>query len=323
MLKDHLGDNMLLSGLIGKILDESALFFHEQAFICLAPLDSCVGIGTLTFIEDAKYASFLSDHVTMVLTTEQVYAELSGLPQGFCIVPNPRIAFFKIHNFLSQQEGYMRTQSPSQIHHTAKVSPLAHIDSNNVTIAAGVKVEPFAKIYSDTEIGRNSIIRSGASIGGVGFEFKWFDGKTISVCHSGGTIIGEDVEVQNCASIDRALYPWDNTIIGSSTRIGNQAYVAHGCKIGSRVIVGPQATVGGRNIIGDDAKIGANAGIRQLLTIGNNACINEGAVVTKSVADNDKVTGNFALSDAKFQRLHGDHEGSMEDGLGDRIKSFL
>lgn len=298
---------MLLSEFIGIIPDESALFLQEQVFTYLAPLDSCIGFDTLTFLEDAKYASFLSDHVTMVLTTEQVYAELSGLSQGFCIVSNPRIAFFKIHNFLSQQEGYMRTQSPSQIHHTAKVSPLAHIDSNNVTIGAGVKVEPFAKIYSDTEIGCNSVIRTGARIGGVGFEFKWFAEKTISVCHSGGTVIGEDVEVQNCASIDRALYPWDNTIIGSSTRIGNQAYVAHGCKIGSRVIIGPQATVGGRNVIGDDAKIGANVRIRQLLMLGDNARINEGAVVTKPVAENCEVTGNFALSDAKFQRLYGDH----------------
>lgn len=295
---------MLLSEFIGAVLDDNPVLINEQDFDSLAPLDSRENFRTLTFIEDAKYAHLLSENVTMILTTEEASTKLRDITFGICIVANPRVTFFEIHNYLSYQDGYKRKPFRNQIHPTADVSPFAYIEDTNVIIEAGATIEPFAKIYSNSTIGRNTIVRAGASVGGVGFEFKRVDGEVMSVVHSGGMIIAERVEVHNNVTIDRALYPWDNTIIGSSTIVHSQAYVAHGCKVGSSVVIGSQAVIGGRNIIGDDVEIGDGSAIRQLLVIQAGACIEEGAVVTKSVDENAVMTGNFALLQSDFSRIH-------------------
>ena len=294
---------MLLSDLLIDMGEHEVRIENEHRFDYLSLLSPVDGISMLSFLDAPKYVNEIPDNLTMLLTTEKVASMLSGVTFGLAITSNPRDLFFRLHNHLSERDEYRRDEFATLIDATANVSSLACVADSNVIIGAGVVIEPFVMIYPDTTIGDHSIIRAGTTIGGVGFEFKRAGNEVMSVSHVGGVIIEDHVEIQNNACVDRAIYPWDNTRIGSYRKMDNQVYVAHGCKIGKRNLITAHSTIGGRVVIGDDVWLGFNANIRNGIRIGDKARVNMGAVVTRSVGEGESVTGNFAIPHDQFLRL--------------------
>lgn len=272
---------------------------NEKEFNSLGLAGYNDGKDVCTFLAAAKYAKGLSDGISMVLTSEEVFEELRGtdtLDRGFglCIVENPRIAYFKLHNALSENDGYRRDFFPTIIADSAKIHPMSCIAENNVVIGENVVIEEFVSIKENTVIGDNTVIRAGSIIGGTGFEIKNSDGGLWTVNHIGGVILGKNVEIQQNTTIDKAIYPWDNTILGDYDKINSQVQIAHGVKIDTNTEVVSNAGIQGRVRIGKNVWIGPNSAIRNGISIGDNARVNIGAVVTLDVPDGAAVSGNFA-----------------------------
>ncbi|MBS5308236.1 MULTISPECIES: UDP-3-O-(3-hydroxymyristoyl)glucosamine N-acyltransferase [Clostridium] len=253
----------------------------------------------LSFIENEKYIDSLSDRITCLITTKAIGEKLKN-KYGVIVSSNPRMDYFKLHNKLSSIEEYKRKEFETIIGEGCEISNLASISKNNVRIGNNVKIEEFVVIRENTVIEDNSIIRAGVVLGGEGYEYKRVDGIIMNVNHCGGVIIGESVEVQYNGCIDKALYPWDNTIIGSHSKLDNLVHIEHGVKIGNRCLIASRTTFGGRTIIGDDSWVGLGAIISNGLTLGNKVSVSLGSVVTKSLKDGEKVSGNFAINHNKY-----------------------
>lgn len=294
---------MLLSQVLAEMGEENFRIENEYHFEHLSLLVPIQNMAMLSFLDDAAYLKDIPENVTMLLTTESVASLISGGSFGLAITSRPRDLFFKIHNYLSDREGYRRSSFDTEIDSSASVSSKAFIGDKNVMIGAHVVIEPFVMVYPGTVIGDYSVIRAGATIGGVGFEFKRQEDQVMSVAHLGGVILEDHVEIQNNACVDRAIYPWDDTRIGAYSKLDNHVYVAHGCKIGRCALITAHSILGGRVVLGRDVWVGFNATIRNGLTIGNGARVNMGAVVTRSVGDGEAVTGNFAIPHDKFLKL--------------------
>lgn len=278
---------------------------NEKEFSSLGLAGYNDGKQVCTFLAASKYASEINSGVTMILTSKEVFDELSKAKlldsqYGICIVDNPRIVYFKLHNTLSNDSRYAREVKPTIIAESAKISKLAYIAENNVIIGENVVIEEFVSIKENTVIGDNSVVRAGSVIGGTGFEVKNSDDRLWTVNHIGGVILGENVEVQQCTTIDKAIYPWDNTILGDNVKINSQVQIAHGVKIGRNTEVVANAGIQGRVKIGDNVWIGPNTAIRNGISIGDNARVNIGAVVTLDVPSGEAVSGNFARSHECF-----------------------
>ena len=253
----------------------------------------------LSFIENEKYIDSLSDRITCLITTKAIGEKLKN-KYGVIVSSNPRMDYFKLHNKLSSIEEYKRKEFETIIGEGCEISNLASISKNNVRIGNNVKIEEFVVIRENTVIEDNSIIRAGVVLGWEGYEYKRVDGIIMNVNHCGGVIIGESVEVQYNGCIDKALYPWDNTIIGSHSKLDNLVHIEHGVKIGNRCLIASRTTFGGRTIIGDDSWVGLGAIISNGLTLGNKVSVSLGSVVTKSLKDGEKVSGNFAINHNKY-----------------------
>lgn len=253
----------------------------------------------LTFIENEKYIDSLSDKITALITTKEIGDKLKD-KYGIIISENPRVDYFKLHNKLSSIEGYKREEFTTSIGEGCKISNLASISDKNVIIGKNVIIEEFVVIRENTIIGDNSIIRSGVVLGGEGYEYKRIDGVIMNVNHCGGVIIEDNVEVQYNSCIDKALYPWDNTIIGEYSKLDNLVHIEHGVKVGKRCLIASRSTFGGRTIIGDDSWVGLGAVISNGLKLGSKVSISLGSVVTKNLSDGEKVSGNFAINHNKF-----------------------
>lgn len=279
--------------------------FNEKSFSSLGLAGYNDGKDVCTFLAASKYADGISDGISMIITSKSVYDELLYQNKiddkyGICIVEDPRITYFKLHNALCQNDEYKRKDFPSIVSDSAKISKLAYISDKNVKIGNNVVIEEFVSIKENTIIGDNSVIRAGSIIGGTGFEIKNSDGGLWTVTHIGGVIIGNNVEIQQSTTIDKAIYPWDNTILSDGVRINSQVQIAHGVKIDIDTEVVSNAGIQGRVKIGKGVWIGPNTAIRNGIKIGDNARVNIGAVVTLDVPDGASVSGNFAIEHSKM-----------------------
>ncbi len=81
----------------------------------------------------------------------------------------------------------------------------------------------------------------------------------------GGVIIGDDVEVGACTTIDRATT--GNTVIGNGTKIDNLVQVAHNVSIGENAILVSQVGIAGSSRIGNSVVLGGQAGIADHVNI--------------------------------------------------------
>ena len=123
-------------------------------------------------------------------------------------------------------------------------------------IGNNVVIEEFVSIKENTIIGDNCVIRAGSIIGGEGFEHKRNGEDVLSVKHLGGVIIEDNVEFQQGNFVDKAIYPWDDTIIGENSKTDNNVHIAHADKIGKRVFIAASTCIAGRVEIGNDVWIG-------------------------------------------------------------------
>lgn len=291
--------------LVSKILKELGIecaFFDERQFNSLGLVNYNFREGVCTFVESEKYLNELSEGISMLITNEHTAKLLSEteLNIGICIVENPRTTFFKIHNYLSEKDNYGIKPVKTKIGRNCDIGSRAIISNNNVIIGDSCKIEDFAIIKENTIIGNNTIVRSGSVIGGQGFEFKKELDCIFPVAHVGKVIIGNNVEIQYNSCVDKAVYPWDSTVISDYVKIDNLVHIGHGAKIGERTMIIANSGIGGRTIIGKDAWIGFGATLRNGIQIGDNAKINMGAVVTKDVGNNCSVSGNFAIDHDAF-----------------------
>jgi len=272
----------------------------KKEFDTLGLIASTTDLTMCTFLDNEKYIASIPDNVTMLITTKELYSGLSGNSYGVCIVEKPRLLFFDIHNFLGRNENYIRKKTANVIGENCTISSHAIISENNVTIGNDVIIEEFVSIKENTVIGDGTIIRSGSVIGGEGFEFKRTENGILGVKHLGGVIIGKNVEIQHNTCIDKAVYPWDDTIIGDNSKIDNLIHIAHAVKINKNTMVVALSGVGGRTIIGENSWIGFGSTITNGIKVGKDTSVNIGAVVTKNVENGQSVSGNFAIDHKKF-----------------------
>jgi UDP-3-O-[3-hydroxymyristoyl] glucosamine N-acyltransferase len=289
---------------LSSILKEMNVLSHEITedieFETLALSESSLENNFCTFLDNPKFIDNLSDNASIIITNKEISSHISN--RALCIVEEPRMLFFRIHNFLKDNLEYVRSNFKSIIKDNCKISNLSSIASENVIIGNNVVIEEFVVIRENTVIDDNCIIRAGSIIGGEGFEFKR-DKKNYSILevkHLGGVVIEKNVEIQQNVCIDKAVYPWDNTIIGENSKLDNFIHVAHAVKIGKNVLIAAQTGFGGRTIIKNDSWIGFATTITNGIEIGENANVNIGAVVTKKVNAGESVSGNFAIDHKKF-----------------------
>ena len=290
---------MLLSE-ISKLI-EGAKVLKDSEVDSLGLTTAECGKKILSFIENEKYIKDLSKDIKAVITNEYIGEKLKD-SYGVIIANNPRMDYFKLHNKLakSMDYDYKRNDFETIIGENCEISNLASISSKNVKIGNNVKIEEFVVIRENTVIGDNSIIRSGVVLGGEGYEYKRVDGIIMNVTHCGGVIIGNNVEIQYNSCIDKALYPWDNTIIGDYSKLDNLVHIEHGVKIGERCLIASRSTFGGRTVLGSDSWVGLGAVVSNNLKLGNKVSVSLGSVVTKSLEDGAKVSGNFAIDHNKY-----------------------
>jgi UDP-3-O-[3-hydroxymyristoyl] glucosamine N-acyltransferase len=274
-------------------IPENAHLIKDGEYNTMGLVNPASESSLFVFLRDKKYLKHIINktNISCVLCTQEI---LEILPKNICgimISQRPDIGFFQIHNKNSGNEKYIRKNVKSKIHPSSFIHSSANIAENNVNIGRNCIIEEFVSVKEGTTIYDNVIIRSGATIGGEGFQFSRVDNYSLPVIHLGGVIIHDNVEIQSNSVVDKALFPWDNTIIEEYTKIDSLVHVAHACKIGKTCIITSSVSLGGNCIIDDNVWIAPGAKILNRVTIGKNAFIGVGSVVINNILAGKTVFG--------------------------------
>jgi UDP-3-O-[3-hydroxymyristoyl] glucosamine N-acyltransferase len=151
---------------------------------------------------------------------------------------------------------------------------------NRVSIGDGCVLYPNVTVYDNVDIGRGSILHSGAVIGADGFGFVMTGDRYEKFPQVGRVEIGDFVEIGANSCVDRAAL--GVTSIGEGTKLDNMVHVAHNCRIGRHVVVAAQTGFSGGVVIEDYAVIGGQVGIGDKARIESRAVLGSGCGVLSS-----------------------------------------
>jgi len=265
--------------------------FSQTQFANAESSMSLCFVGREQFLHQANE----NPNISCVVVTPSLIDKVD-VSKGIAVSEFPEKLFYELHNELYKLHDMKPNiefykDDTAFIHPTACVSDKTYIGAN-VHIGAGVIIEDY------THISKHVRIESGAIVGSSGHYYKHYDGVLFRVEHAGGVWLEEGVQILSGAIVSKSLHT-DFTRIGKDTVVSIQAHVGHGCKVGKRCTLTGNVQVSGFTNIGDDVWVGPSATIGNLLTIGNNVRIETGSVVVKSIADGDRVSGNFAWNHRK------------------------
>ena len=265
--------------------------FDVSSYATLGMSDAVHVGGVLSFLDNPKYASVVNANPNIKgIFIKEADSCLIRNDVEKLIVDDPKWFFFSVVNYLGKNKKRVK----SVISDTACIHPSAVISDVGVIIEDDVVIEPNVVVMCDVIIKKRTVIRAGAVIGVDGYEHKKTTKGVLSVVHDGVVIICEGVEVGVNSFVAKG-FDYRATIVGAETKIDALVHYAHGVQCGKRCLIVANAMLGGNVTIGDDVWIGPSASIANRLTIGNGAFVTMGSVVTKSVKENEKVTGNFAI----------------------------
>ncbi len=298
----------------------------DQDFVCrsVASLEGAEG-DQLSFVKDRRFFDRArQSHAGAILVPEAI----EGVTAHQLVVGNPYVAFGALLHKIAREK---RAQ-PGGIHPSAVVYSGAVI-GDDVTIGAGAVVRedvvlgdrsvlypnsyvgqrckighdcvlhPNVVVMEDVTLGDRVIIHGGSVIGGDGYGYIQHEGRHIKVPQVGEIVIGDDVEIGALVTIDRATL--DRTVIGSGTKIGDLAHVAHNCQIGQDVLLLPTSAVSGSVILGDRVILAGRAGVIDNLTVGEGAVIGATSVAFKDVPAGAQMWGNPARDKTLEMRIQG------------------
>jgi len=246
---------------------------------------------------------------------------------GFSVVQVPDVltAFQRIVNWFTplRSETIHGISERAFVHPSAKlgdgvsVGHFAVIDEDvelgdGVTIHAGVHIGagsrigeattvfPNVVLYRNTIIGKRCIIHSSTVIGAYGFGYDSSRGIHQLSPQLGNVVIGDDVEIGSCSTIDRATY--GSTIIGDGTKIDNLVMIGHNCKFGKHNLICAHTGVAGSTTTGDYVVMAGHVGVRDHVHIGDRAVLGAKAGIMADIEADAKVVGAPSRPNKEFMR---------------------
>ncbi|MDR1483216.1 MAG: UDP-3-O-(3-hydroxymyristoyl)glucosamine N-acyltransferase [Planctomycetaceae bacterium] len=282
----------------------------EVVIDAVAPIQSAVS-SEITFLERADRTSLLRKCQAGAVVVP-IGLELENFPT--IRVSNVVESFRKIVSYFSppRDESVKEISGRASIHATVKigvgvgVGDFAVLEEDvelgdNVQIHSGVLIRagskigddsvifPNAVLYRNTIVGKRAVIHSGAVIGAFGFGYDSSGGTHKISPQLGNVVIGDDVEIGSCSTIDRATY--GSTIIGDGTKIDNLVMIAHNCKLGKHNLICAHTGIAGSTTTGDYVTMAGRVGVRDHVHIGSKAVLGAMAGIMNNVPEEANLVG--------------------------------
>ncbi|MFP3036534.1 MAG: UDP-3-O-(3-hydroxymyristoyl)glucosamine N-acyltransferase [Arsenophonus sp. ER-LPS3-MAG3] len=261
--------------------------------------------GHITFLSDSRYLIKLEKCKASAIVLAQKNLLNSKIPA--LVVKDPYLAYAKLAQILNTTPKPAENIHPSavigkavQFGKSVSIGANTVIETNvtlgnqviigagcfigkNVNIGRCTYIWSNVSIYHNVEIGERCLIQSGAVIGSDGFGYANENGQWIKIPQLGTVIIGNNVEIGACTTIDRGAL--ENTIIGNGVIIDNQCQIAHNVIIGDHTAIASGVIIAGSLRMGRYCMIGGATVINGHIEICDKVTITGMSMVMRSIND--------------------------------------
>ena len=300
----------------------------------VAPLEHATSTE-IGFVSQSKYLAQLANTQAGAVILPEDARDATGLPR--ILTPNPYLYFARVSALLNQPP-----RPPVGIHPAATVAADAHIAAD-ACIAAGAVIgarsvigansvvgeqaqvgvdcllHANVTVYHHCEVADRAILHSGCVIGSDGFGFAPDEGRWEKIPQIGRVLIGNDVEIGACTTIDRGAL--EDTVIEEGVKLDNLIHVAHNVVIGAHTVIAACTGIAGSAKIGRHCTIGGAAMIFGHIEIADGTRISTNTLITKSLPKAGTYTSALPFSEHEVWQKNAVHMRNL-DKLVKRIKQL-
>lgn len=306
----------------------------------VAPLDRATS-EEISFVSQSKYLAQLASTQAGAVILPLDAGDATDLPR--ILSPHPYLYFARVSALLNPP-----LRPEPGIHPAAIVAPDANI-GESASIGAGAVIGAGAfigertvvgphcvvgdharigadcllhanvTVYFACEVGARSILHSGCVIGSDGFGFAPNEGAWEKIPQIGRVLIGDNVEIGACTTIDRGAL--EDTVIGTGVKIDNLVQVAHNVHIGAHTAIAACTGIAGSAHIGSHCQIGGAAMIFGHIEIADGTRISTNTLITKSLTRPATYTSALPFSEHGVWQKNAVHMRNL-DKLVNRIKQL-
>ncbi|MBI1284417.1 MAG: UDP-3-O-(3-hydroxymyristoyl)glucosamine N-acyltransferase [Thiobacillus sp.] len=319
----------------GELVGDGARIIRQ-----VAPLERATS-DEIGFVAQSKYLNQLASTGAGAVILPVDAREATDLPR--ILSPNPYLYFARVSGLLNPPP-----RPPAGVHPAATVAADAEIAAD-ASIAAGAVVGSGARIgarsvvgancvigdqarigedcllhanvtiYHRCEVGDRAILHAGCVIGSDGFGFAPSAGGWEKIPQIGRVLIGDDVEVGACTTIDRGAL--EDTIIEEGVKLDNLIQVAHNVQIGAHTAIAACTGIAGSTRIGRHCMIGGAAMIFGHIEIADGTRISTNTLITKSLPKAGTYTSALPFSEHEVWQKNAVHMRNL-DKLVNRVKQL-
>ena len=180
-------------------------------------------------------------------------------------------------------------------------------------------LHPNVTLNARCRVGDRAILHSGCVIGSDGFGFAPDGGRWEKIPQIGRVLIGDDVEVGACTTIDRGAL--EDTVIEEGVKLDNLIQVAHNVTIGAHSAIAACTGIAGSAKIGRHCTIGGAAMIFGHIEIADGTRISTNTLITKSLPKAGTYTSAPPFTEHEVWQKNAVHMRNL-DKLVNRIKQL-
>lgn len=213
------------------------------------------------------------------------------------------------------------TDRKTEIHPTALVDPGAEIGQGvrigaycvigeNVRIGDGTRIEPHVVVETNTSIGKDCVVMSGAVLGGPPQDYR-FKGEQSFLR------IGDSNVIREYVTIHRASGEGEATVVGDNNMLMAYCHVGHNCSLGNGITMANTVGISGHVIVEDKVVFGGIVGVHQKVRIGKLAMVGGFSKVVQDVPP-------FVVADGRPAKVYDLNViGLRRNGVGPKARSGL
>lgn len=223
------------------------------------------------------------------------------------VIDNPYVAYARLSALFDKEPvAAAGVHAAAVVHPAASVAASAVVGAHAVieqgaVIGESVVIGPGCYVGADTMIGDHSRLRanvsvyhgvsigqrvqihSGTVIGADGFGFANEGGRWLKIHQLGGVVIGDDVEIGACTTIDRGAL--GNTVIESNVIIDNLVQIAHNVRIGSGSALAGCVGIAGSTVVGKGCVLAGGVGLVGHIELCDGVTVTGRTMITKSITE--------------------------------------